>query len=530
MPGKRRDFCRTILPPVQSSTDQRPPQAASRVLTTRRLVGLVALAALAAWPILRSCSPEAPEPVIPPPPVREEFHASKPLRLELNSAAENADLAWLRYELNHLLTRGKMHVAPVATDPVSDPKIFTLRVTMSADGQAALALVAPDKIVDRDSTLPLSNESRLATIRAFATALPGFLNAAHATGDWVELLGTDDPRAYDAFLDSALEWSGTDSPGFTQPDTSRRSPAVEKLETLIRQHPKFARAWGALAIGYLSLGGEDETSLSQLAESKAERALTLDDNIADAHAALGLVHLRRNEWLAARERFASALTLDARAAAALEGLACLLVDAGRYEEAAPFAAQAVALQPGNNGARDCFAYTLTQTKPPAGITPRPSPVQALEALLGGDTASARSILRSSVGAQDFARWAEPLLRAAENRRHIPRALQAVTLAASEKQIDPSTEILCGAALKQPDFVFNRMSRLQRHGERLPLRVLWMPQTRFLRENARFEQIVSEAGLPAFWQEQGPPDVCASEPKLYGCQVQPSAIRPVRPRP
>lgn len=517
---------------MQSSTDRPPPQTVGRRLfTARRLIGLVALAALAAWPILRSCSPEPPAPVIPPAPVREEFHASKPLRLEFKAAAEGAGFAWLRYELNQLLTRGKMHIAPVATDPVSDPKVFTMQVTMDADGkQAMLALIAPDNIVDRQITLPLTNESRLATIRTFATALPRFLNAAHATSDWVALLGTDDPKAYDTFLDGALEWSGAESLGFTQPDSTRRSPALEKLETLIRQQPNFARAAGALAVGYLSLGGEDETSLTQLAESKAERALALDDNIAEAHAALGLVHLRRNEWVSAREQLVRALTLNAQTGAALEGLACLLVDAGRYREAATFAAQAVALQPGNQGARDCFAYTLTQTKPPPGITPRPSPVQALEALLGSDHAAAREILRSSVGAQDFSRWAEPLLQAAENRRHIPQALQAVTLAASEKQIDPTTEILCGAALKQPEFVFNRMSRLQRQGERLPLRVLWMPQTQFLRQHARFEQIVSTAGLPAFWQEQGLPDVCAEEPKLYGCQLQPIPIRPERARP
>lgn len=463
--------------------------------------------------------------------MREEFHASKPLRLEFKSAAEGADLAWLRYELNQLLTRGKMHIAPVATDPVSDPRVFTLQVTIGADGQQAeLALIAPDNVVDRKTMLPLPTDSRLDITRTFATALPRFLNAAHTTTDWIALLGTDDPAAYDSFLDSVMQWSGADSPGFTQPDAIGRSPAVEKLETLIRQQPKFARAWGALAIGYLSLGGEDETSLTQLAESKAERALTLDDNIAEAHAALGLVHLRRNEWVTAREQFARALKVDAQTAAALEGLACLLVDAGRYREAAPFAAQAVVLQPGNQGARDCFAYTLTEAKPPAGITPRPSPVQALEALLGGDNAAAREILRSSVSAQDFTRWAEPLLRAAENRRHVPQALQAVTLAASEKKIDPTTEILCGAALKQSEFVFNRMSRLQRQGERLPLRVLWMPQTQFLRQHARFEQIVSTAGLPAFWQEQGPPDVCATEPKLYGCQIQSTPTRPDRARP
>src|SRR5690606_7936583 len=132
------------------------------------------------------------------------------------------------------------------------------------------------------------------------------------------------------------------------------------------------RAWGSLAAGYLSLGSEDEASLSQLAESSAERALILDEGIADAHAALGLVHLRRTEWLAARERFQRALTLDAQTAAALEGLACLLVDAGRYKEAAPFGAQAVALQPQNNGANECFAYTLTTTEPPPAIQAVPS--------------------------------------------------------------------------------------------------------------------------------------------------------------
>ena len=489
------------------------------------MAGLVVLAALVSWPILRSCTPEPPEPTLPPPPVREEFHASKPLRLQLQSEADNADLAWLRYELNHLLSRGKMHMSAVSIDP-ADPKVFTLRVTLSADGkQAKLALIAPDDEVDRESPLPLPDDTRLATMSAFATALPRFLNAAHTTGDWVALIGTDDAKAYDTFLNSSLEWLGSQSAGFTQPSsTPGRARSVERLESLIRSQPKFARAWGALATGYLSLGGEDETSLTQLAETSAEHALTLDDGIADAHAALGLAHLRRKEWVAAREQFERALTLDAQTGAALEGLACLLVDAGRYKEAAPFAAQAVAIQPQSVGANECFSYTLTTTPAPPSIQAPPSAVRALEAILAGDNSSAKEILRGSLSTQDFNRWAEPLLRAAENRRHIPEALQAVTLAASEQQIDPSTEILCGAALKQPEFVFNRMSRLQRQGERLPLRVLWMPQTQFLRKHARFEQVVSAAGLPAFWQEQGVADVCGAEPALYGCKMHPTATK------
>ena len=486
------------------------------------------LAALVSWPILRSCSPEVPEPTVPPPPVREEFHASKPLRLELKSRFGERRPRWLRYELNHLLTRGKMHIAAVSTDAAIEPKVFTLRVTVNGDGkQAALALIAPDDVVDKQSTLPLPGDSRLATVTAFASALPRFLNAAHTTGDWVALLGTDDAKAYDTFLNSSLEWSGPDGSGFTQPAVAlRRAPSVERLESLIRSHPKFARAWGSFAAGYLSLGGEDETSLTQLAENNAEHALTLDENIADAHAALGLVHLRRSEWVAAREQFERALTLDAQTTAALEGMACLLVDAGRYQgsSAIRHTSGRVAAA-SNHGARECFAYTLTASKPATASQDSPSQVQALEAILAGDNAAAKEILRDS---REPARLHSLGRFAVTGGRKSPlhsTSAASRDLAASEQQIDPSTEILCGTALKQPDFVFNRMSRLQRQGERLPLRVLWMPQTKFLRHHARFEQIVSAAGLPAFWQEQGVPDVCTAEPALYGCKMHPATARP-----
>jgi hypothetical protein len=237
------------------------------------------------------------------------------------------------------------------------------------------------------------------------------------------------------------------------------------------------------------------------------------------------VHLRRNEWIAAREQFARALVLDANNAAALEGLGCLLTDAGRSAAAEPFAARAVIVQPHNAGARECLTYARTAIpKEPvdAATATQSAEVRALEALLAGDAATARELLQGSLSREDFERWAEPLLQAAGNRRQIPQALQAVTLAASEQQLDPATEILCGTALKQPEFVFNRMARLQRQRERLPLRVLWMPQTQFLRKHPRFEQIVSSAGLPAFWQEDGAPDVCGAEPALYGCKLHPAS--------
>jgi tetratricopeptide (TPR) repeat protein len=486
-----------------------------------RIVGLIVLTLLAAsllawW--LRPVPPPAPP---PPAPAREVFHSSKPLRIEVASARPPAETAWLDYELRHLLNRGRMRVA--AIDAVGNA--FTLRVSLDADARgAALALVAPDGVLERQEQLQLPQENRWATITTLAQRLPQFLGAQAGSSSWAALIGTDDPNAYDAYLADALELLGPAAQGLTRPAVSQSARVVERLEALARQQPHFARARAALAIAYLSLNGKDQASLAQLAKTSAERALAADDEIAEAHAALGIVQLRRADWTAAREQFDRALVLDANNAAALEGFGCLLVDAGRYAAARPLIEHAVQLQTRNRGALECLAYLdagagkiIAGDEPPTEV----ARVQALAAILAGDIETARRVLDGSTTDEDFREWAEPLLQAATDRARVPDALQSITRAASDGRIDPATEILCGAALRRAEFVFNRMARLQRDHEPVPLRMLWMPQTAFLRRHARFEQIVGTAGLPAFWQEYGPPDTCKTDPKTYGCKTRPT---------
>ena len=484
-----------------------------------RIVGLIVLALLAAsllawW--LRPAPPPAPP---PPAPAREVFHSSKPLRIEVAAARPPAETAWLDYEMRHLLIRGRMRVA--AIDAVG--AVFTLRVSLDADAKSAtLALVAPDGAIERQEQLPLPQEQRLAIISALAQRLPQFLGAQGGASDWTTLIGTDDATAYDAYLADALELLGPDGQGVLRSGAVQSARSVERLEALARHQPRFARVRAALAIAYLSLNGKDQSSLAQLAKTSAERALAADDEIAEAHAALGLVHLRRADWTAAREQFDRALALDANSAAALEGSGCLLVDAGRYEAARPLIEHAVQLQSRNVGARECLAYLdagaskpIAGDKPPAEV----ARVQALTALLAADVDTGRRLLRGASSDEDFREWAEPLLQAATDRARIPDALQSITRAASDGRIDAATEILCGTALRRAEFVFNRMARLQRDHEPVPLRILWMPQTAFLRHHARFEQVVGTAGLPAFWQEYGAPDACQADPKIYGCKTR-----------
>lgn len=490
-----------------------------------RVVGLVLLALLAAaaglWHFFK---PPPPPPAPPPPPPREVFHSSKPLRIEVVAPArgESTRTPWLQHELRHLLNRGRMRVAPVTAD-----NAFTLRVAVTQDArQADVALVAPDQVVERQEQWPLSTDNALATFRTFAQRLPQFLGALPVgAADWVALIGTDEPKAYEAYLRDAFELLGPAGQGVTGAAQSQRERTVERLEALARRQPQFARARAALAIGYLSLGGRDQASLAQLAKTTAERALAIDDEIAEAHAALALVHMRAGAWVAARERFDRALALDANSAPALEGAGCLLLDVGQYEAARAPLEHAIELQPHNAGARECRAFL-----PDAGGDPAPGEslpvsvarVRALAAILAGNLERGRQLLRGSLTDDDFQEWAEPLLQAAADRNRIPTALQAITRAASDGRIDAATEILCAVALRRAEFVFNRMARLQREREPVALRILWMPQTAFLRRHGRFEQIVSAAGLPAFWQEYGVPDVCSTEPDIYACRVRPTS--------
>jgi tetratricopeptide (TPR) repeat protein len=530
-----------------------------------RIVGLITVAVLAAWLALRSCTPRQASVELAAPPAREVFHASKPIQVSVvtaddardandpgdtldhapgiarrsadkgapgSSAADVTridDSAWLEFELRRLLSRARMRVAPVTSADAADH--YTLRVE-SGRGGMTLALIAPDGVVERRESVAREDNGKLATLSAMAARLPEFLDAGHAQRDWVAFIGTDDPQALESYENAAFSILGPEGHGFTRPPRQHRARTIERLETLVRKHPDFARAWAALSAGYLSQGGEDERSLTQLARSSAERALSLDGGLADAHAALGLVHLRRGEWIAARERFDQALALDINNAPALEGLACLLVDAGYYADARPIALRSLALQAHNTGTQECLTYAdlpVAGGQPRSGThaipaSPPAAQARALALILNADLPSARETLRASLDTRDFNEWAAPLLKAAENPRQVPGALQAITRAANEQRIDAATEILCGTALRQVEFVFNRITRLQQQRGHVPLRILWMPETTFLRQSRHFDKIIAGSGMGIYWQEHGAPDICAVETAHALCK--PRAVSPV----
>jgi tetratricopeptide (TPR) repeat protein len=504
-----------------------------------RVIGLILLTALAAWFALRSCGPQAPTPAPPSPPPREAFHSAKPLRVEVQrTSAEGTtqgERSWLDRELRYLLARGKMKVAALEPAPPQaqssiprpngDSQPFVLRLDMNdATSDAQLRLIAPDGIEERTESFQFAKESHLATMQDLARRLPKFLSAPDGSTDWSQTLGTQDAAAYDAFIRASDELLHPDATGFTAPPKPAPNAVLnlERIETLARRQRGFARARALLSLAYLSVGGEDQTSLGKLAETAAERALAADAQLADAHAALGIIRLRRMDWSAAREHLDAALSIDASSLPALEGLACLLMDVGHTSKALPIANRVVALQPGSRGARECATYArIAAGEKVTAAEDHPTDVATIEAtvlLLGGARAEAERLLKA--GANSPNELLDAVLDASTTKQHIPQALQAITRSAEDESIDAESAMLFGTALRRPDFVFNRMLRLARQNEAVPLRLLWLPQTDFLRRHTRFKEVVSVASLTTYWQDHGIADVCAAEPKVQGCAVKP----------
>jgi len=124
--------------------------------------------------------------------------------------------------------------------------------------------------------------------------------------------------------------------------------SVQYFQQAIQRDPNFAAAYSGLADAYNVLGNygfmrhADAVTLSSAA---AEKALSLDPLLAEAHLSLALVHEDRFEWAQAEERFMRALQLNPELANAHHLYADYLAIRGRIGEATKEIERALALDP-----------------------------------------------------------------------------------------------------------------------------------------------------------------------------------------
>ena len=147
------------------------------------------------------------------------------------------------------------------------------------------------------------------------------------------------PAAYDLYLRGRHAWNERSPQGLAD--------AARYFHEAIRQDPGFALAHAGLADVYqLSSGAAMVADAPAKARASAQRALELDESLAEAHTSLaGVLHRVDRDLTAAESEFKRALDLNPGYATAHQWYALLLAEDERDADAVQHAKEAVALDP-----------------------------------------------------------------------------------------------------------------------------------------------------------------------------------------
>lgn len=139
---------------------------------------------------------------------------------------------------------------------------------------------------------------------------------------------TASSRAYELYLKGRYLWNQRTS------DSIRKS--VEYFQQAIAEDPGYALAYAGLADAYSvfpQYAGVPFREYGAKAKAAAQKALELDDSLAEAHATIALVHMDSLEWADAEREFRRAIELDPDYPTARHWYSLFLREQGRFSEA-----------------------------------------------------------------------------------------------------------------------------------------------------------------------------------------------------
>lgn len=140
---------------------------------------------------------------------------------------------------------------------------------------------------------------------------------------------TVDPKAWGLYLQARYEWNKR------TPEALRS--AIKLFQQAIDHDPNYSLAYAGLADSYVLLGGIYDVvpplESIPVARAAARRALELDPELAEPHAALGVIHHEFEwRWGAAEAEFRKAIELNPNYATAHQWYGMFLVYRGRFDE------------------------------------------------------------------------------------------------------------------------------------------------------------------------------------------------------
>ncbi|HUP61439.1 MAG TPA: protein kinase [Thermoanaerobaculia bacterium] len=152
---------------------------------------------------------------------------------------------------------------------------------------------------------------------------------------------TTDPRAYELYLKGRFQWNKRDTEGLYK--------AIEFFNQAIEIDPQYALAHAGLADCYNLLdiwAGLPTKETFPKAKAAAQKALSIDNDLAEAHTSLAYaIHTYEWDWTEAERQYRRAIELNPNYATAHQWYAEFLTATGRFDEAEREGKKALELDP-----------------------------------------------------------------------------------------------------------------------------------------------------------------------------------------
>ena len=146
---------------------------------------------------------------------------------------------------------------------------------------------------------------------------------------------TSNPEAYQAYLKGRYYWNRRTGENLKK--------AIEQFKAATDRDPNYALAYAGLADCYVVLNQYAGTPLTETipqTKAYAERAISIDGQLADPHTSLGVIYEQSWKWAEAEQEFKRAIELNPNYATAFHWYAAFLRNTGRTNEAAPLITRA----------------------------------------------------------------------------------------------------------------------------------------------------------------------------------------------
>ena len=321
--------------------------------------------------------------------------------------------------------------------------------------------------------------------------------------------GTRDPEAYQLYLKGRYYWEKR------TPDALAN--AIEYFNQAIEKDPNYAQAYVGLADDYVILPDNAPVSAAEAmpkARAAAQKALALDDALAEPHAVLGGVFGFQFEWERAEQEYRRALELDPDEANARHWYAYLLMQMGRVDDAIAQSKKAVELEPLNlkysdsmgvmyRGARQ-YDLAIAQFKKNLEMDPAYAPSTNNISLTYQLTGQYDLWLQKWKEAANLSKDAEDVAMAEETAQvyvkagyeaAIKRMIELQLRLAKRRYVDPADIATSYADLGDKDQAFAWLEKAYAEKSNNLGYIKVVPQLDSLRSDPRYAALLKKMGLP-----------------------------------